>query len=827
MNNTDLLKKLEEEISACKTKEAKLTGEVARLRERNRQLAEASYNSGIYPEPNIYDQVSSLRQFYENILDGIPAEITVLDPQKRYLYINPVTVRDKTLRGSLTGKTDFDYCNALGRPMIIAQNRSMLFDSAVYDREQKEWEEEWPREDGSIDHYLRRIYPVFDDSGSLYMMVGYGINITQRVWIEHELRTSEELYRTLVQEAKDYGIFMLNTEGMIITWNEGACRITGYTTAEATGKHLSIFHPPGTSASIAEQTLATALAEGKHEEEGWRIRKDGNRFWSNIIITPLYNFRHELVGFSKIMRDLTERKHAEELLRQARDKAESSSRAKQLFLANMSHEIRTPMNAIIGMSRILARESLPDKQQHFMNAILSSAQNLHTIIDDILDFSKMEAGHLNIRNAGFNPAELMQQQMGIFEFRAEEKGVRLRLDLDEALSPVLISDPVRINQVILNLAGNAIKFTEQGEICISVKVLKDTANTQQLRFGVKDTGIGIAQEKLPYIFDVFYQVNEPATEKYRGTGLGLSISRQLVELLGGEMFVESSKNEGTFIGFTICMQKGDVHDLLQSEAPIVSGTMLRGKIILLVEDNQLNRMLVTTLLEQQGATVNIAENGKQGIEKLQQGIYDLVLMDVSMPEMNGIEATRYIRQQLGSDVPVIAMTANVISGDAEECIRAGMNDYIPKPFGESELFMKICAQLGIDMQYTAPQHEQGTVEKKPVQPQQLYNKSKLTGISRGDDAFVRHMMATFIAHMQQTMRELNEACAQENIRSIRNIAHKARPGITDICGAELVEIITAIELLGDREVFEGIPGLVKQFNQQIIPVIEQITLNEL
>src|SRR6185436_1102718 len=398
----------------------------------------------------------------------------------------------------------------------------------------------------------------------------------------------------------------------------------------------------------------------------------------------------------QLVKTIAEKKIAEV----ERSKAEEAKKFEQQFLANMSHEIRTPMNVVIGMTNLLLKTSMSEQQQKYMNAIKDSSENLLVIINDILDLSKIEAGKIDFENIHFSLAETVNLVHTTLRFKAEEKGLHMIMDIDTSLPPMIIGDPVRLSQVLLNLAGNAIKFTEKGSITIKCKKLKEENKKVSIEFSVTDTGIGIAEEIVPKIFESFTQASSDTTRKYGGTGLGLTISKQLVELQAGSIHVKSTLGEGSTFSFILPYQVGSEmtkKEKVRNPDPQLLDE-LRKKKILLVEDNPFNQIVATDTIQDliKGIQLEVAANGRQAVEMLKKNQYDLVIMDVQMPEMDGYEATKYIRNNFPApvkDIPIMAMTANVIKEEIEKCFDSGMNSYIAKPFDPEDLFSKISSLL--------------------------------------------------------------------------------------------------------------------------------------
>jgi signal transduction histidine kinase/ActR/RegA family two-component response regulator len=401
------------------------------------------------------------------------------------------------------------------------------------------------------------------------------------------------------------------------------------------------------------------------------------------------------------MRHIRELKEAEEKLKTEKERAETSEKTKQLFLAKMSHEIRTPMNAILGFARLLEETLSVKEQQEYIHIIIKSGDDLLVILNDILDFSRMEAGKITIESVQFDLRDIIHTTILMMDSKAKQKGLDIKYHVDKVVPEVILGDSVRLNQVMLNLVSNAIKFTEKGSITISVTCLEQNDDTILLDFSIKDTGMGIPLAKQERIFESFEQVTNDASRRFGGAGLGLSIVKQLVSLQDGEIFVISKPDQGSDFHFRLSFLK--ISEAASKAIPEKEETLIesgKGIRILVVEDNQLNQMLVIKVLKKQGFETDVAENGLIALDKHQNNNFDIILMDLQMPEMDGYEATQKIRSLKPDkkDIPIIAMSAHTFKGEYEHCIETGMNDFISKPFNTKELYEKIFRLLRKNLQ---------------------------------------------------------------------------------------------------------------------------------
>ena len=447
------------------------------------------------------------------------------------------------------------------------------------------------------------------------------------------------------------------------------------------------------------ESITRTIKSGENSwESDYRFRKnDGTYAYINSRGYVIKDEDQKSIRMIGSMQDITDRKNAELETIKARNEAEEARKTQEQFLANMSHEIRTPMNGVIGMTQLLSQTYLNNDQLEYVKTIKESADNLMVIINDILDLTKIVSGKMTLEKVDYTFSDLVVNLINLNKFRAIEKGISLKYHIDKNIPSILCGDPGRLNQVLINLVGNAIKFTEEGEVAINVRLVNENETAVHLEFSVSDTGIGIAEDKVDSVFERFIQACADSTRKYGGTGLGLTITRQLIELQGGSIHVRSKHGEGSVFTFSLPVQKSTMLST-PTVAPVIneySGD-INGLNILLVEDNFINQKVAMRFLTIGNAKVDIANHGKEAIELIRENKYDIVLMDLQMPEMDGYEATRIIRNELEpavNSVPIIAMTASALITDREKCLLAGMNDYIAKPFLAKELYEKISLQL--------------------------------------------------------------------------------------------------------------------------------------
>ncbi|MBK7763941.1 MAG: response regulator [Bacteroidetes bacterium] len=498
--------------------------------------------------------------------------------------------------------------------------------------------------------------------------------------VENPLNESEERFK-LIFEKSITPIMVADDKGNYLEANKAAAEIFEYSVDELLCMNVADLITISTpnAASLFEDYII----KGEETGEFGFVSKNGTAKivkYKAVRIKPDFNV--------SIMMDMTEQKNIFEELTKAKIQAEEAMNSKQQFLSNMSHEIRTPMTAIIGFSKVALKTDLTEKQKEYITAIKTSSDALLVLINDILDLAKVDAGKMTFEQNAFEMETNISAMLQLFDLKIQEKNLECIKEYDKRIPKVLIGDSVRLNQIFLNLVSNAIKFTSKGKIIISVRIIDTKEDNVTIEFAVSDTGIGVAENMIPKLFESFQQATSSIARQYGGTGLGLTIVKKLVELQGGTMSVKSKLNEGSTFSFVLSFQK--TNKVVESELTIPELIPEIKKIkILAVEDVPLNQLLLKITIDEFGFEGDFAENGKVAIEKLQSDTYDIVLMDLQMPEMNGLEATEYIRKKMNSKIPIIALTADVTMEDLEKCRTIGMNDHVAKPIDEKLLYKKI------------------------------------------------------------------------------------------------------------------------------------------
>ena len=604
-------------------------------------------------------------------------------------------------------------------------------------------------------------------------------------------KSASQYARNLIEASRE-PLFTVNPAGKITDMNLASVSITGVSREDMIGTDFYDYFTEPKNARLATQS---AFANGFIADYPLTIRD--HHLTEVLLNGSVYKDPSgKVLGIVVVARDITEQKAIEKELIEARvfaelatfiaeeakvkaenavEIAEEAVKTKQQFLSNMSHEIRTPMNAIIGFTKVLLKTELTEKQNEYLNAIKLSGDALIVLINDILDLAKVEAGKMVFESRPLKLKSSLSSMMHLFEAKILEKNLELIKLYDEKIPEILLGDSLRLNQIILNLMSNAVKFTTHGHIVFEVKILIETEIDVNLEFSIQDTGVGIALESIDKIFENFQQATTGTSRLFGGTGLGLAIVKQLVESQGGKVKVSSEIGKGSCFSFTINFLKtNDVS--LTEELPIEFNHEQRNISVLVVEDIPLNQLLMKTLLDEFGFKKEIAANGLIAIEKLNTGHFDIVLMDLQMPEMNGFEATTYIRNVLKSNIPIIALTADVTTVDLAKCKAVGMNDYITKPVDEQLLYNKILTH--VNKSPLGTNINDATFEVKELKKTNFTDLTYLHKITKSDSKIMMEMINLYLNQTPTLINEIKESMLNSDWNQMKASAHKIIPSFT-------------------------------------------------
>ncbi|MFZ1371685.1 MAG: PAS domain S-box protein, partial [Ferruginibacter sp.] len=716
------------------------------------------------------------------------------------------------------------------------------------------------RSDGKFLWHLTRAVAIKDDDGKIKMWVGSKTEIEEQRRQKEELeiavkkRTTElqeantalkqkhqelfvarekllsEYSRSLIEASLD-PLVTINPEGKITDMNQATIDFTGLSQEKLTGSNFfDYFTEPRKAREVYEQVFKI----GYVVNSPLVLRHVNGKLTDVFLNGSVYKDGHgNILGVVLVARDVTEQKRiatelteaivfaelATSLAEEEKRKAEASTqiaedavRAKQQFLSNMSHEIRTPMNAIIGFTKVVLNTELSPKQREYLTAIKLSGDSLIVLINDILDLAKVDAGKMTFEEIPFKMSSSISAMMHLFETKVQEKNLKLVKEYDNSIPEVLLGDPVRLHQIILNLVSNAVKFTTHGQITVNLTLLESDEEKVTIRFTVADTGIGIPENIAEKIFENFHQASADTTRLYGGTGLGLAIVKQLVESQGGSISVNSKPGKGAVFSFILHFKK-TTGDAVSGQDIESQGALQGNKNIhvLVVEDIALNQLLMKTLLDDFGFKRDIAANGKLAIEKLKEKKYDIVLMDLQMPEMNGFEATEYIRNTLRSDIPIIALTADVTTVDLAKCMAVGMNDYIAKPVDERILFSKIMGLVKNRQEKTntlAKTTE--TAETAIAVKLRCTDLAYLVSITKCDAKLMMEMIELYLEQTPGLVDTIKKSLQEKDWESLHTAAHKMIPSFSIMGISPEFEAMTKKlqDYTGSKKQLTEIQGLV-------------------
>ncbi len=655
--------------------------------------------------------------------------------------------------------------------------------------------------------------------------------------VRDSLKRVSQYTLSLIEASRD-PLFTISKDGKIMDTNLASVKATGVPRDELIGTN---FYSYFTEPDKAKEGYLLIFEKGFVTDYPLTIK-------DHVLTEVLFNgsvYKDEhgnVLGAVVVARDITDLKRNEKELIEAKIFAEMATeiavdakavaenaaelsreavKAKQQFLSNMSHEIRTPMNAIIGFTKVLIKTDISEKQKEYLNAIKTSGDALIVLINDILDLAKVDSGKMTFEVIPFNLKSSISAMLHVFETKFLEKNLELEYIFDDKIPDTLLGDPVRLHQIILNLVSNAVKFTHKGKVVVSVKSVADTDQQVTVQFTVTDTGIGIAGKKLEQIFENFQQASSNTSRIFGGTGLGLAIVKQLVEGQGGEIQVESELNKGSSFSFYLNFAKTDLQSELHSNQLIIDKE-IKNIRVLVVEDIALNQLLIKTLLDDFGFERDIASNGKIAIEMLKNKSYDIILMDLQMPEMNGFEATEYIRNTLHSTIPIMALTADVTTADLAKCTSVGMNDYVSKPIDEKILYNKI---IGLVRKPSAVQAKLLDNDVLVVNKKKFTDLTYLRERTKSNNNLMLEMLEAYLEQTPALISTLTKSFKDENWEMLQATAHKIIPSFSIIGMSSEFETIArnVQEYAVSRQKLEGIQEMVNQLEHGCMQACEELT----
>ncbi|MDO9186522.1 MAG: CheR family methyltransferase [Bacteroidia bacterium] len=764
-------------------------------------------------------------QYARSLIEASLDPLVTISAQGKILDVNNASIKVTGVsREKLIGT---DFSSYFTEPVMAQEGYKQVFEKGSV----SDYPLTIKHKNGTLTDVMYNASVYKDEKGNVLGVFAAARDITEQRRIEEDLSKSAKEISDYKFALDEFSIVAITDQkGIIKHANDNFCKVSKYTREELIGADHRIINS-GHHPKEFISGLWSTIANGKIWRGELKNRaKDGTIYWVTTTIVPFLNGQGKPYQYVAVRTDITDQKRIETELMEAKtfaekatgiaeealSKAESATlvaqdavKAKQQFLSNMSHEIRTPMNAIIGFTKVVLKTDLTSKQKEYLSAIKTSGDALIVLINDILDLAKVDAGKMTFEKTPFKMESSITAMLHLFETKIQEKNLELVKKYDRKIPEVLIGDPVRLHQIILNLVSNAVKFTSKGKITVSVLLLNEDEDKATLEFEVSDTGIGIDENKIEHVFENFQQASSSTSRLFGGTGLGLAIVKQLIEPQGGSIKVKSKIGEGSTFSFVLSFQKTKAEAQLEPEILEVDPEIKNIKV-LVVEDIALNQLLMKTLLDDFGFERDIASNGKIAIEKLQAKSYDIILMDLQMPEMNGFEATEYIRKTMNSKIPIIALTADVTTVDLAKCKAVGMNDYIAKPVDERVLYSKIISFVKKPMPLKAKgiavnDNHQGE-ELKSIDLQYLIKRTK------NNPKLIMEMISLYLVQTPPLIDTMKKSVQDKDWESVYAAVHKMIPSFSIMGMSADIETTAkrVQEYAGAKQHTEEIPHLVLQ-----------------
>jgi len=658
------------------------------------------------------------------------------------------------------------------------------------------------RNNGTIIIESKNIF-VVDTNNVVKGIIISGKDVTGHIKSKDSLKRDISFYKILANNIPNINLFLFDTKLTFILAEGSEMKSNGFSKKTFEGinlKNISSKTISGIWLPLFEKAL-----QGKSVSSEYVYKNKHYVLW----VFPLKNKDGDIYSGIAITQDITQQKETQHQLKKSKSIAEQANTAKSEFLARVSHEIRTPLNAILGFCEQIKQTELDDKQKEYVNIIDKSSEHLLGLINDILIISKIEARQINFETAPFKIEHTAKYVYNSLKTKAEEKGIRFNYSIDKKLEGVLKGDSFRLRQILLNFLSNAIKFTSNGYVDLRCFLLEETEQEQTVRFDIIDTGIGIKAKHLNSIFDQFKQADSSITKQFGGTGLGLTICKNLIEMQNGSLSVTSKEGMGSTFSFSITYKKGNEEEFLQDDLDDVNTERLQDVSILLIDDDSVNRLLCKTILDKYNCNLDIANNGAEAIQKAKENKYDVVLLDIHLPDINGIEVAKYIRKKLkDNDTKIVAVTAAIMKNEIEKYYKAKINDFLTKPYKEIHLYNKICEVLQLK-RGNSVKTKQEIILKEEIKPKN-YNLDELRLMTNSNKDLFNDMLDTFIENSKTAINDMQKHLSDKNWEQIGEVAHKILPSYQHL---EVHSLTSKLKLIKEKAIiapdYNDLPKLVE------------------
>jgi PAS domain S-box-containing protein len=730
-------------------------------------------------------RVEESEHLFRTLAENAPVGIFQANPQGKCIYVNKRWCK-------VSGLTEEQSLDDGWAAAFAPDDRTRIiqgWNNAIANNQEFEMELKFqtPNTVDGVTWANARAITLRDDKSNITGFLGTVIDITALKTAQQKLTESEKLYRLLATNSKDLiTLYRADDSATRVFISPSVKDILGYSPEELIGRSPFEIIIDDDVKRMQDHTHRVTLS-GRPAAVEYRIRrKDGSIIWMESNSHPFFDADGNMIGFQTSAREITQRKEFERELILAKERAEDATKTKSQFLSMMSHEIRTPMNAIIGLSNLLLGDNPRQDQVDSLELLKFSGHNLLAILNDILDFSKIEANKITLEHIDFDLNQSIENIVKMMQPKADEKGITIEYTLDPRLPKEVKADPVRLSQVMTNLISNAVKFTEKGTVSVEVKhgVPSQQANGLEYYFydfRIRDSGIGIPEEKLQSIFESFSQAASDTTRKFGGTGLGLTITRRLINLMGSDIHVTSKLGEGSDFHFTLKLEKGKVVKRAPKAADKTKNILQGRKIlVLLVEDNRVNQVVATNFFRRWGVQYDIANNGKEAVDMVTRKMYDMVFMDLQMPEMDGYQATKTIRQMKDSyfkKLPIVALTASAMTSMRDKVIASGMTDFMTKPFQPEDLQQLI-------LKYTSPEKSEGMASTFS---------DTLDMYTEGNMDFKKELIGHLMKNIDELQSSLHVSLKAKDSKPFQEAAHKCRTTLTMLGDHELLNVVEEVK----------------------------------